>query len=120
METLIKKSEKNGKRRSLKTSVLLFSFMVLFIINVIGAINTENSLALSKEDEKAAVAQAQHEEFMGYIYMALGFGAILGVAWFTVVGKKKKTGNSEKEKSPVIKQHQLSSYDKRYGSRSRG
>ena len=85
-----------------------------------GAINTENPLPSSKDDEKAAIAEVQHQEFMNYIYMALGLGVILGVAWFTVVGKKKKVSHENVEKNQVIK-HRHSTYEKRYGaSRSHG
>ena len=119
METL-KETKKNGKEKSLKSCALLFSFMVLFTINVMGTINTENSLPSSKDDEKAAIAELQHQEFMNYIYMALGFGVILGVAWFTVVGKRKKVTPKDVEKNHVIN-HRHSTYEKRYGAnRSHG
>ena len=120
METIRIKSEKNGKGRSLKSWTLLFSFMVLFVINVMGTINTENSLPSAKDDEQATIAATQHQELMNYIYMGLGFAVILGVAWFTVAGKKKKTSNEVTEKNHVIK-HLHSTYNKRYGSsRSHG
>ena len=116
----MKKIEKKGKGKSLKSCALLFSFMVLFTVNVMGTINTENPASSSKVDEKAAIAELQHQELMTYIYMALGFGVILGVAWFTVVGKKKKARPQDAEKSHAIN-HRHSTYEKRYrANRSRG
>lgn len=120
METLMKKNKKNGREKSLKSCALLFSFMVLFTINVMGTVNAGISLPSSKDDEKVAIAELQHQELMNYIYMALGFGVILGVAWFTVIGKKKRATPEDVEKNHVIK-HRHSTYEKRYGaSRSHG
>ena len=121
METFKEQSGKNGRKRIIRSCALLFSFVVLITFGVMAnSANTGNTLPASKDDEKAIVAAAHHQELMNYIYMTLGFGVILGVAWFTVAGKKKRKNTAEGEKSHVIK-HQHSTYEKRYGSgRSHG
>lgn len=111
METLTKKSEKNDLKSNWSSYSLLFSFMVLFALNSM-AQGDENSAELLLETQK----NNAHNEFMSYVYMAVGFVAVIGIALFSVL-KKKKEGNDTIQGPPVVKHHHHSSYDKKYGSR---
>ena len=103
----------------LKKGFLLFAFFVFFTSNAWSSVfDAKNSLSQNEGDvgiamEKAQINTAQ-QEFMSYVYMALGLGVIFGVAWFTVVRKKKKNGHKMNEKHQVLKYRQSSIY-KRYG-----
>jgi len=110
METLIKKSEKNGVKSNWSLYSLLFSFIVLFASNSM-AQGDENSAELLLETQK----NNAHKEFMSYVYMAVGFVAVIGIALFSVL-KKKKGGSDTIQGPPVVKHHHHSSYDKKYGS----
>lgn len=143
METLGKEIKKDGGKRILRSCALIFSLTVLLAINVSGdTISTENATpavnptanndtnllrqvwngtawvnASSQEDDSAALAEAKkkadHQTFMTYLYMSIGFLAILAIAWFTR-GKEKK-GGSEMAGNPNGVKHQHSSGDKKYG-----
>jgi|GEM_PF-7096204 len=126
METVIKKIQENVEKSYLRLYSLLFSFMALVAIN-----SMAQSDAKTINDIKDSAAQValeaqkslQHETFMNYLYMAIGFCLIIGVAWFSGM-KRKKGGNNTNQSSHIIKHNHRtnhSSYDKRYGSsRSRG
>lgn len=111
METLTKKSEKKAVKSNWSSYSLLFSFIVLFVINSVAqgdAGSTETALETQKN--------LAHKEFMSYVYMAVGFLLVIGIALFSVL-KKKKGGNDTIQGPPAVKHHHHSSYDKRYGSR---
>lgn len=110
METLTKKSEKKGIKSNWSFYSLLFSFIVLFAINSM-AQDDANSAELLLETQK----NNAHKEFMSYVYMAVGFVAVIGIALFSVL-KKKKGGNDTIQGPPAAKHHHHSSYDKKYGS----
>lgn len=142
METLGKEIEKDGENRTLRSCALIFSLTVLLAINVSGdTISTENATpaanatsnndttrlrqvwngtawvnASSPEDDSAAIAEEQkkadHQTFMTYLYMTIGFLAILAIAWFTR-GKEKKGAEMAVNTNGV--KHQHSSGDKKYG-----
>ncbi|MDO9186593.1 MAG: hypothetical protein Q7W13_11340 [Bacteroidia bacterium] len=110
METLTKKSEKKGIKSNWSSYSLLFSFILLFAIKTM-AQGDENSAELLLETQK----NNAHKEFMSYVYMVIGFVAVIGIALFSVL-KKKKGGNHTIQGPPAVKHHHHSSYDKRYGS----
>lgn len=109
METLSKRSEKKGLKSNWSSYSLLFSFIVLFAINSM-AQGDENSAELLETQKNNA-----HNEFMSYVYMAVGFLFVIGIALFSVL-KKKKGVNDTIQGPPAVKHHHHSSYDKRYGS----
>ncbi|MES2139333.1 MAG: hypothetical protein V4511_06465 [Bacteroidota bacterium] len=109
METLTKKSEKKGVKSNWSSYSLLFSFVVLFAVNSM-AQGDESSAELLLETQK----KNAHNEFMSYVYMAVGFLFVIGIALFSVL-KKKKGGNDTIQGPPAVKHHHHSSYDKRYG-----
>lgn len=110
METLTKKSEKNVVKSNWSSYSLLFSFIVLFAINSLAQGSESAEVLLETQKNNA------HNEFMSYVYMAVGFIAVIGIALFSVL-KKKKGGNDTIQGPPAAKHHHHSSYDKKYGSR---
>ena len=123
METLLKKPEK-GRKATLRYGALLFLFMLLFTFNAISAVSAGTPLISAEDAESAALAEAQKEAenqtILNYILMGVGIVIVIGVSWFTGIGKKKKPGTETQERHHVVK-NQHSSHDKRYGSnRQRG
>lgn len=111
MEALLNNFEKNSRKRILRSCALLSSFVVLFTINIFGepaATNDSTRLhqtwngttwvkAVQDDDSKAiaeAKKKAEHDTFMGYLYMGLGFLAVMAIALFTTL-KKEKNGGGE-------------------------
>jgi len=124
MKTIAKKVEKNNNRRILRCYVFLFSIMLLSTINVIGQNNVNGNASSTAKDDSNTEAEikkeAEHQEKMGYIYMVLGFGLIMGVAWFMVAGKRKKQGSETNEHHHVARHHHGAD-NKKYGTnRARG
>lgn len=125
METLINKTEKNDLKRVLRFFTLLFSFLVLFTINVsANETGTKSSLPSVKEETGATLADAQkdasRQNYLNYVLMGIGLVIIFGISWFTRSGKKKTGDSGISEKNPMVK-YRHSSHDKRYGTnRSRG
>ncbi len=142
METLRKKIEKNGRKIVLRLCALFLALMLLLTSNVFGdttgsgnispagnQTNNNDSIHAhqvwngtawvnsTQESDSAALAEAQkkadHDTFMTYLYMALGFFAILAIAWLTR-GKEKKGGNEVPNTNAV--KHNPGINDKKYGS----
>lgn len=53
--------------------------------------------AMTEEVKKMKEKQA-HEEFMGYVYMVLGFSLVLVAAWFLVVASNKRKAKADEKK----------------------
>lgn len=60
--------------------------------------NIKNNLAKIKEAQRIQA----HEEFMGYVYMILGFGLVIAVAWFSTVKIKQITERKEAAKRKFL------------------
>lgn len=123
MKALINNFERNSRKRTLGSYAFLFSFMVLLTINIFGEpVANENSppttndsirthqtwngttwVKTVQEDDSKAIAEAkkkaEHDTFMGYIYMGLGFLAVVAIALFTTL-RKEKNGSNETNGNP--------------------
>ena len=62
--------------------------------------NIKNNLAKIKEAQRIQA----HEEFMGYVYMILGFGLVIAVAWFSTVKIKQITEKKEAAKRRFLEE----------------
>jgi carbon starvation protein CstA len=103
METFLEKSSKTDTKSMLKPSMLLV-FMVLSALQ-----SMAQSEAMTEVQKKA-----EHQEFLSYVFMVVGFVAIIAIAWFSV---KKKSGESTNHHHhPVHHHHHHGSHDKRYGT----
>ena len=83
---------------------LLFMFTVLSVVQ-----------SMAQSDALAeAQKNAEHQNTMSYIFMAVGFIVIIAIAWFSV---KNKSGTTTTHHSnPTHSHHNHSSHDKRYGT----
>ncbi|MBA3970816.1 MAG: hypothetical protein H0X46_01485 [Bacteroidetes bacterium] len=52
--------------------------------------NLSKNLAAGNEEIKRLQEKARHDEIMSYIYMAVGFSVVIGIAWFTTSLAKKR------------------------------
>lgn len=101
MKISIKNSGKLCRERFYRCCALLFLFIVFSTQSIIAQAQTPNVKNI--KDNLTAIKEAQkkqaHEEFMGYIYMVLGFSLVIFVAWFsTVKAKKYKESQDEKKR----------------------
>ena len=144
METLRKTTETNGIKRILRLCTVALSLTVFLTINIFAEPGAaENALPASQnsnntdstrlhqtwngtawvdavvEDDSKALAEAkkknEHDTFMRYIYMGLGFLAIISIALFSAFKKEKKGGGATKENPPHALKPVHSSSDKKYG-----
>ena len=102
METFIEKSSNINMKGVLKPS-LLFMFMLLSVLQGMA------------ESQELAEAQknAEHQNFLSYVFMVMGFVVIIAIAWFSV---KKKAGETTTHHHHHPHHHHHSSHDKRYGT----
>lgn len=103
METFIEKSSKNNKGGNFQRIGLL---SVLTVLSSVQCIAASETFTKTKEE-------LEHETNMSYIFMVVGFLAIIAIAWFSV---KNKTGENQTHHHPPVSHHHHSIYDKRYGT----
>jgi heme/copper-type cytochrome/quinol oxidase subunit 2 len=103
METFIEKSSKNNTISNFKNAMLL---IMLTVLSSVQCMAESNSFVKTKEE-------LEHQTTMSYVYMIVGFVAIIAIAWFSV---KKKTGENQTHNHPPVPHHHHSIHDKRYGT----
>ncbi len=123
METLVKKSQKNGLKRTLRFCTLLFSFVVFFAISAVANdISAKNATPPTEEEEAASLEnkrkEAIRQTYLSYVYIASAVVFVIALALFTSRSKKKGKGNSNTAEHPhhTIKSQQHSSHDQKYGA----
>ncbi len=101
METLLKIITKN-----LKINLLRLSLLLLFAFSNIqgyaqdaGISNLKKNLSAIKDEQKKI---AEEKEMWSYVYMILGFGVVIGIAWFTTVAARKKAKKDAEERQRLI------------------
>jgi len=90
MGTLMNNSEKRQEGKYLKYSALSFLLMMYFTLS-----------ALAQNVQKTK-EELEHNEFMSYVYMALGLIAVICLAWYSTVKGGKK---GEKSDHPTTTPH---------------
>lgn len=105
METFIEKSSKSDIQSRLRTFSLLLMFTVL------------SALQSMAQGDALTEAQknAEQQNLMSYIFMAVGFVVIIAIAWFSVKKKIGETGTHHHSPHHPPHHHH-SSHDKRYGT----
>ncbi len=101
-------------RISKTASSKLTKVCLLVAANVLATVNnimaqssdpsTEHMKDAAKEAGKSLKEQAAHEEIMNYVYMVIGFGLVIGIAWFTNV-KVQKRRNEEAAQKAAARHH---------------
>ena len=118
MRTSIKNFAKTNSGRVSWCCVLLFLFFIFSFSPIIAqdsnavAQQDSNAMAggndllknmkktgsvMTEEVRKMKERQA-HEEFMGYVYMVLGFSLVLALAWFLVIASNKRKAKADEKK----------------------
>ncbi|MGB3948447.1 MAG: hypothetical protein WBM13_10710 [Bacteroidia bacterium] len=105
METFIEKSFKTNRIGNFKSGALL---ILLTVFSFVQCMAESETFTKTKE-------QAEHETTMSYIYMIVGFVAIIAIAWFSV---KKSSSTQQTHHHPPASHHHHhhSIHDKRYGT----
>lgn len=86
---------------------LLIAANVLATVNTIMA-QSDPSLESPKKTIDAAKdlkEQLAHEEMMGYVYMVLGFGLVIAIAWFTNTRVQKRRNEEAAQKAAAHHHH---------------
>ena len=106
MKTFIKKSGENDTKNSQRSYFLLLMFIVLFVIQ--GMAESDAAVEAKKNLE--------HESFLSYIFMIVGFIAIIAIAWFSAMKKKSGGNETNAHHHPTHHHHHHNIHDKRYGT----
>lgn len=104
----------NQMRISKTVTNKLTKVCLLVTANVLATVNTimaqsndpsaEHMKDAAKEAAKSLKEQAAHNEIMSYVYMVIGFGLVIGIAWFTNV-KVQKRRNEEAAQKAAARHH---------------
>ena len=83
----------------------LFLFLMLVFTNVAGysqeasEAHLKKNLSAIREEQKRL---AEEKEMWGYVYMVVGFGVVIAIAWFTTVAARKKAKRDDEERQRLI------------------
>lgn len=83
---------------------LLIAANVLATVNTIMAQSVDN-MKNTVDAAKDLKEQLAHEEMMGYVYMVLGFGLVIGIAWFTNTRVQKRRNEEAAQKMAARHHH---------------
>lgn len=88
---------------------------LLIAANVLATVNTimaqgDPAVENLKKTSDAAKDQFEKEEMMGYVYMVVGFGLVIAIAWFTNTRVQKRR-NEEAAQKAAARQHHHHSHD---------
>ena len=86
---------------------LLVAANVLATVNTIIAQNEPAVENIKKTTDAAKDLKEQlaHEEMMGYVYMVIGFGLVIGIAWFTNTRVQKRRNEEAAQKAASRHHH---------------
>jgi hypothetical protein len=92
---------------------ILFTVFGTLIINPASAQDDGPSIENLNKNSKAISAETQRlkeeerrQEILSYIYMTVGFGVVIAVAWITTVMARKRTKKEIEEKQRFILRQQ--------------
>ncbi|HET6226052.1 MAG TPA: hypothetical protein VFF27_07215, partial [Bacteroidia bacterium] len=94
---------KTAKRKLTKVS-LLIAANALATVNQVMA-QADPSVENIQKTTNAAKEVARHEELMGYVYMVIGFGLVIGIAWFTNTRVQKRRNEEAAQKAASRHHH---------------
>ena len=97
----------NNMNKIIRACALLISSIILFAYNA-NAQDGGPSIGNLNKNLAAAKDQMSRQEKMSYLFMALGFILVMGIAWFsTSLAKKRKM-----EKDEMIRRRHLNNISK--------
>lgn len=108
MATTINNTEKKG----IASLQNLAAIVVLFILSATSQLMAQGpslgNLKKSLHDIKADQERIAHDEFMGYVYMILGFSVVIGIAWSTTVMTRNRNRKElEKKQAYLARQMEM-------------
>lgn len=107
METSLKNSGKRGIERFQRICSLLFLFICSTSVQLMAQAdvkNLKNSFKTIKEEQE----KIAHDQFMSYVYMALGFAIVMGIAWSTtVMARNRNKKEMEKKQAYLLRQQEM-------------
>ncbi len=101
MKNLLKTFAKDSKNILWKT-LLLITFTISTISVQAQDASTSNlkkNFSAIKDEQKKI---AEEKEIWSYVYMVVGFGIVIGIAWFTTVAARKKAKKDAEERQKLI------------------
>ena len=99
---------------SKSASSKLTNVFLLVAANVLATVNTVMAQANDPSVEniqkttdaaKDLKEQIHHEEMMGYVYMVIGFGLVIAIAWFTNNKVQQRRSSEAAQKAAALQQH---------------
>lgn len=97
---------------------LLVAANVLATVNTIMAQSDPGVENIKKTTEAAKDMKDQfaREEMMGYVYMVVGFGLVIAIAWFTNTRVQKRRNEEAAQKAAARHHHHHHSHDPHHRS----
>ncbi len=92
----------------------LTTVFLLVAANVLATVNTVMAQAESPSVDniqkttdaaKSLKEQIRHEEIMGYVYMVIGFGLVIAIAWFTNNKVQQRRDSDAAQKAAAMQLH---------------
>lgn len=121
MKALIQKSGKISRGKIGKYCSLLFLFFVLSFQTSIAETGEPN--VKNAKDNLSAIKEAQKKDaqakIMDYVYMTLGFGLVIFVAWFSTA-KAKQYKEKQDEKKRKFLESKLANHVKGHSGHRHG
>jgi len=113
MERSILKSVNKGFAKVSRVCLLSILFVMSFVSGSMAQSDDaslknlkNNTAAGGKELERLRLEKLQHDEFMSYVYMSVGFAVVIAIAWSTTVMARNRNRRQNEEKQRFILRQQ--------------
>ena len=102
MKKIIKRTCDRSLESFLRICMLVFLFLSTAVSRVMAQADVNNvkhsfSAIKTEMQEKQA-----HDEFMSYVYMVFGFGAVIAIAWFSTANARKRSRREAEKKHELL------------------
>ena len=94
---------KNAKSKLTKVSLLVVASVFATIDQSMA--QSDPSVENIQKTTSEAKKIAQHEELMSYVYMVIGFGVVIAIAWFTNTRVQKRRTEEAAQKAAARHHH---------------
>ncbi|HRG53747.1 MAG TPA: hypothetical protein PLL00_13005 [Bacteroidia bacterium] len=99
----LKEISKNAKSKLTKVGLLVAANVFATVNHVMA--QAEPSVENIQKTTSEAKKIAQHEELMSYVYMVIGFGVVIAIAWFTNTRVQKRRTEEAAQKAAARHHH---------------
>jgi|1185.fasta_scaffold05229_3 hypothetical protein len=94
---------KTTKRKLTRVGLLVVANVFATVDHIMA--QADPSVENIQKTTSAAKEVAQHEELMGYVYMVIGFGLVIAIAWFTNTRVQKRRTEEAAQKAAARHHH---------------